>query len=389
METTNINLSSVILDKETHTLRIPPRKEEDQQPNYKQLFDYTTLFSDIFFLKDGRVELLGPPLLNLESILKKGGVFIEGKNYLYELDIFSEHRKCRILLPEIQNIQNKKLVLEYEGMHFEREIQPNRCDFFKDCNVLVTQQRDNPLEWIGYWIAHHVKHHETDAILIYDNGSTLYTLQDLEKLACAIKGVKKVCIVNWQIPYGVTGGDKSIWDSDFGQYQSWEHAMTRFCATANSVIIGDIDELIIHEQGVSIPQLLSQIDEPAVAYRRRQIEEIPSLPEYIHLPRMHCHTHLYQAQKTLWAAKYAINPKKVKAGTHFRVHDILGDKMHVDAKLLGRHFGALRIHWRIGSFEPIPMKKKEDYKVELIEDTPLKQSYHGVDMSWLDFFKQP
>ena len=388
METTSINLSSVILDKETHTLRIPPRKEEDQQFNYKELFDYTTLFADIFFLADGRVELLGPPLLNLESILKKGNLSIDGKNYHDELNITSEHRKCRILLPKIQNIHKKKLVLEYEGTCFEREIQPNQCDFFKDCNVLVTQQRDNPLEWIGYWIAHHAKHHETDAVLIYDNGSTLYTLKELEKLVCSVKGIKKVCIVNWLIPYGVTGGDKSIWDSDFGQYQSWEHAMARFCANANTVIIGDVDELIVHEQGISIPQLLAYIDEPVVAYRRRQIEEVLSLPKYTDLPRMHCHTHLYQAQKMPWAAKYAINPKKVKAGTHFRVHDVLGDKMYTDEKLLGRHFGALRIHWRVGSFEPIPMKTKEEYKTELTEDIPLKQSFQDVDLSWLSFFRQ-
>lgn len=91
METVTINLSSIMLDKETHTLRLPPRKEEDQQFNYKELFDYTTLFADIFFLADGRVELLGPPLLNLESILRKGNLFIDNRNYCNELNITSEH----------------------------------------------------------------------------------------------------------------------------------------------------------------------------------------------------------------------------------------------------------------------------------------------------------
>ena len=66
MKFLDLNISSIVLDPNKNIIRQAPRLEKDQQDNYKELFDYYTLFSDIFYNVDGDIELLGPPLLNLK-----------------------------------------------------------------------------------------------------------------------------------------------------------------------------------------------------------------------------------------------------------------------------------------------------------------------------------
>lgn len=386
MQNLEVELSTIKLDSGKHTLRIPPRKEEQQQHNYKSHFDFNTLLADIF-QRDTGVELIGPPLLNLEELFNKSIIKIDGIEYdKNHMKIESIYRKCRILLPKVHD--GKKIEIEYEGEVFSRDIQPNHYEVFQSSNVLVTQQRDNPLEWIGYWVSYHIKHHNIDSVIIYDNNSSLYTTIELRALLSKIKGLKSFCVVDWDIPYGAVGGEYQIWDSDFGQYQSWEHAYSRFLLKANSVLICDIDELVLHEDGAAIPDILESIEEPVITFKKRQIAEIASYPEYKHLPRMHCLTHLYEDNKPLYAPKYAFMPSKVSPDIHLLVHNVIGDKMFTSEKLLGRHFGALRIHWRNDNFSPIPLLTLEEYenryKKVLIEDKQLKSSFEGVDLDWLE-----
>lgn len=379
MNIVDVNLSTIKL-MEGYTLRIPPREEKYQQQNYKQLFDYNTLFADIFMI-DGAVELVGPPLLNLQPLFEKAKIFLDGKEYSGNVKIESIHRKCRITIPTTDVVSNIKLI--YENCIFDRSVQPNYYGNFDNCNVLVTQSRDNPIEWIIYWIIHHMKHHNIDSVIIYDNNSILYTTDELKRKLSKISGLKNVCIINWDIPYGVTGGEHAMWDSDFGQYQSWEHAYSRFLKKANCVIIGDIDELVVHKDGIAIPDILDSIESPVIKYKRRQIIEIKSndtLNKYHSLlPIMHCHTHLYEKNKPLWAPKYAFKPKKLSVNTHLLVHDVIGsDSTFIDG-LLGRHFGALRIHWRQDMWDPIPLLGKESVKTILEEDLELLDSFKKID----------
>lgn len=386
MDNLDINLSTIKLEAEKHSLRIPPRKEEQQQYNYKEHFDYNTLFADIFQREDS-VELVGPPLLNLQTIFEKCKIKIDGVDYdTSKMRIYSIHRKCRVILPNITNA--KIMEIDYDGETFVRDIQPNAYDFFESCNVMVTQQKDNPIEWIAYWVAYHIEHHKIDSIVIYDNDSTLYTNEELKRVLSKIQGLKKLAVIDWKIPYGAVGGEFQIWDSDFGQHQSWEHAFNRLLKKANMVLICDIDELILHKDGIALPDALSRIEEPVIQFKRRQIAEIPSCDEYNELPRMHCLTHLYEEKKALYAPKYAFSPTKISPDVHLLVHNVVGDKMLASEEFLGRHFGALRIHWRNDNFTPIPLFTKEEYiqrfKVKLLEDDLLRNSYKGINLDWLN-----
>lgn len=380
MNVLDVELSTIKLQ-DNFTLRIPPRKEEEQQENYKKLFDYNTLFSDIFMTDNG-IELLGPPLFNLQPIFEKARIFLDGIEYVGEKTIESIHRKCRITIPINYEVRSIKLI--YENFIFNKLIQPNHYHIFEDCNVLVTQSRNNPIEWIIYWIMHHINHHRIDSVIIYDNNSTLYTVGDLKQKLSKISGLKNICIIDWDIPYGVTGGQKSIWDSDFGQYQSWEHAYNRFLKKANCVIIGDIDELTLHSSGMAIPDILESLEIPVIKYKRRQIIEVQSYNYSTEMlfPRMHFFTHLYEKDSPFWAPKYAFKPCRLNPNTHLLVHDVLGSESTFVDGLLGRHFGGLRIHWRNEDFSPIPLLGMDSFKI-VEEDLELLNSFNKIDLDEL------
>jgi len=60
-------------------VREPPRALDDRLPGYESLFDYDTLFYDVFRTGDGTsVICLGPPLLNCEPVFSDATFRIPG-----------------------------------------------------------------------------------------------------------------------------------------------------------------------------------------------------------------------------------------------------------------------------------------------------------------------
>ena len=372
MEFLNISLSTVCLDKEKSLLRQPPRLDQDQQYNYKELFDYYTLFSDIFYSKSGNIELLGPPLLNLKTHLEEGKVHVDGYDVKDNINIVDSNRIC---CTTIKNIEDSESVyIEIDGQGFTRNIQPNMSHFFLDKNVLVTQQRDNPIEWIVFWINYHIEHHNINAVLIYDNCSESYSVSQLEQKISQINAIDRCCVVDWKIPFGVTGGPKQVWDSDFGQHQFLEHALKRMLSEASCAIIGDIDELPLHENGVSIPDLFKTIEEPVLSYYRRNIVDVGVDCK----TRLHSDTFMYEKNKPLAGTKYAISPKKLPKKAQLLVHRVTGCATYFCDDIISRHFGSLRVDWRNGKYSQRPLKKPSQFS-NLQEDKVLVESFRKID----------
>ena len=64
-------------------------------------------------------------------------------------------------------------------------------------NVLFTKSKDNHLSWIYDWAKFHVKHHGVTGLLIYDNGSTSYSPEDVMDSVGSIDGLESVVVVRW------------------------------------------------------------------------------------------------------------------------------------------------------------------------------------------------
>lgn len=380
MDFLDINLSSVILDKDQGCYRVPPREKVDQQSNYEDLFDFFTIFSDIYQTEEG-VELLGPPLLNLKDHLKNGKIYIDGVDKTDKLIINEIDRISRSIIPDIKDARQIEIV--FQDQKFIKDIQSNYNNFFLDRNVLVTHQRDNPLEWILYWVLFHVKHHNIDAVLIYDNGSSSYSTNEIKNILAKVQNIKKVCIVDWKIPFGLTGGHNQVWDSDYGQHQFLEHALKRLLRYADCAIIGDIDELPLHNNNIPLPNLLKRVNQPVLSYSRRNIVNVG----YSEGLQVHSTTWMYEADKPLINKKYSIAPRKLNLNTQLLVHQVIGADVCFCTDLISRHFMSLRVDWRNGNYSPKPLQASSCYE-NLIEDSNLRYSFESVDSIFNEFINK-
>lgn len=372
MKFLDLNISSIVLDPNKNIIRQAPRLEKDQQDNYKELFDYYTLFSDIFYNVDGDIELLGPPLLNLKDTIQDAQIYINNKDVTKKVEFIDANRISRSIIRD--SAGSDSIQIEFDDYSFIKKIQPNMSSFFTNKNVLVTQQRDNPIEWIVYWIMHHIEHNKINAVLIYDNGSQGYCLDELKSAIDKIDKIDKACVVDWKTPWGPTGGHNQVWDSDYGQHQSWEHALKRLLADANCAIIGDVDELPLHQYGLAIPDILEGIEQPVLSYYRRNIVDV-GLDSAI---RLHSDTFMFEEHKPLAGTKYSISPRRLSENTQLLVHRVVGSDTYQCDDIISSHFGSLRVDWRNGNYSQRPLKKISQFS-NLQEDEVLIESFRKID----------
>ncbi|WP_204378736.1 hypothetical protein, partial [Rodentibacter caecimuris] len=208
-----------------------------------------------------------------------------------------------------------------------------------------------------------------------------YSLNDIKKIINLFPEIKVSSVIDWSIPWGPTGGPKGIWDSDYGQHQSWEHALSRFLLDANCAIFGDIDEYPVSKNNRAIPDILSSIDEPVLSYKRRQIVEVNKENFINHGVRLPCDTGYYEPSKSEIAPKYAIKPKLINNG-QLMAHTVLNTPCYNCSDIISRHMGNMRLDWRNDRFELIKLKSISDYS-ELEFDKELDSTFNQVNLDWL------
>lgn len=361
-------------------VREAPRREQDRQADYSTRFDYRTLFSDAFFVQEG-LELLGPPLLNTRDRILSAEFLVDGDPFTGRIESRDHHRISRTILHGVTSA-NKVGLKTSEG---DVSIKVNRpVSDFADRRVLVTQQKNNPLEWIRYWIEFHAVHHGIDAVVIYDNRSTAYEVSAVEQLLLSIDKIAVSSVIDWDVPYGPTGGPNQVWDSDYGQHQVLEHAMRYVLTDARSVIQQDIDELVLAEDGGSICEAIEGSDIAELRYPRRQILQVPTLqlpPEKSRGYRLHCDYSYYRTEGAYLAGKYACIPSRVPRSSHFLVHGVENTKRHIADNIVARHYGGIRIEWRAGEGDPVSNISLGSLKGEVLLDEAIQASYKVVPES--------
>jgi hypothetical protein len=237
--------------------RQPPRPLDDRSAGYERLFDFDTLFYDVFRGRDpGQVICLGPPLLNCEPALSTA-IFRASEGHG---EVRWEYRppgsqfqpSCRFQLTGAGLDTADRLVLEIAGRTLEVPIRPSGRSLLAGRRVIITLSKDNPLDWIRDWATFNARIHGADAILFYDNGSTAYNLEELSRVLRSVPGVAQTLVVPWNFPYGPGPGPKNIQDSFYCQPGALDHARRRFCAGARAVLNTDVDELVLLTSGGSL-----------------------------------------------------------------------------------------------------------------------------------------
>lgn len=263
--------NSLETSKESGIKRVPARAKEFLNDTYFEKYDNTTIFYDVFTV-GRKIFLIGPPLLNFMPILDTCTIFESNTQKGTKVKVYTEHRDRSQLswidIPD--NIKNvSKICFDLSPLQngkkdyvlsvsLEDEINFN--ELLKDSKALMTLQLNNPLVWIQDWATFYNRIHQVDTVIIYDNGSSAYTVQEIADTVSAVEGIKNICIIQWDFKYGPQGkpwGTDAPWDSDFCQIGALQDARLRFLGNSAGMINADIDELFHPtESGINIFQTL-------------------------------------------------------------------------------------------------------------------------------------
>ena len=336
-----VRTSPVVLPQDT-TKRHPPRPTSQRQENYDELFDDNTLFYDAVRVEGG-VNLIGPPLLNLEPSLVESR-FSGNNGEVYEADLITMDRTSVVRLNDCDT--SDVVTMSSQDLYISMSINQSLRHLFDGRNVLVTKSKDNRLNWISDWVKFHVAEQEIDAVLIYDNASTEYGPEDVLE-AISLPGVKTAVVVHWPFKFGPQGGSwnglhGAPWDSDFCEYGIMEHARQRFLGTAAGVLNADIDELVMTEGEGTVFDVLAELGCGAVSFTGRWIETAgrqgssESYADYSH----------FDTRRDLTTAKWAIAPTEIPHAAQWKTHTIAGVKMGVSPTTTHRHFMGISSDWK-------------------------------------------
>jgi hypothetical protein len=124
---------------------------------------------------------------------------------------------------------------------------------FEGKNCLLTLSKDKDLAWIQDWAAYHVKEHGAQALLLFDNGSSRYGVEDIEASLGAVEGLETFAVIPAPFPHGALG-KRPFWEppSKFLQGGILNLAGQRFLGRARGVLSVDVDELIWSKEGRSV-----------------------------------------------------------------------------------------------------------------------------------------
>lgn len=369
--------SHVSLPPELMLSREPPRPLDARQPDYEAQFDYSTLIYDVFKFNRS-VVAVGPPLLNLKPFARQFGYYRSGINYrpkvkdmnrmsrwmferssrqklqkwlvhLQPLLPTSASRLCgRVvptLTPRLQSWKKKdQLIVSFgQGVMSPVQIGRNLCYIFSNARCLLTKSKNNDLQWIHDWVAHHVRYHGANAVLLYDNNSDRYEPNDILDAVSSISQLEIAVIVCWPFKWGPHGDESGIWDSDFSQHGILEHARWRLLQSAKSVVYQDIDELAFSPR--SIFEIAETAPHGAIVYDGRWIENVVENANLLkeRTPR-HSDFKFFDPSAPPASRKWCTVPRENPRSEQWRVHWVKPATVCSEVQL--KHFRGITTGWK-------------------------------------------
>ncbi|MBD8021303.1 hypothetical protein [Brevibacterium gallinarum] len=349
-------VSSAVLSKDSPVVRAMPRPVEHRMPGYEEAFDDRTLICDAF--AHGRdIVLSGPPLLNLLDAVRLSKFRLNGVLPLRaSLSDLWKTQRSRLTLPgksapslaarkALLRVVKPKVTFRFAGRRYSLPIQPNEHERFAGKRILYTLQKDNRLEWIQDWIRYYVAVHGIDGVIIYDNNSSGYSIEELRAAVAAVDGIDEGVVLSWPFPYGPGAARDDMWDSDFCQYTALEHMRWRFAADAAAVINADVDELIVCDDRRSVFDHLSERTDGALFYRSFWIESVSSrdieddrrFDDFIYRSR----------NRQVGTPKWTVVPGRLPKESQLCVHSIKNGPKRVFAEgVQHRHFFPMNTDWK-------------------------------------------
>jgi hypothetical protein len=353
-------------------------------------FDRLTVFYDCFRVSESRVMLIGPPLTSFPGILDSLQIRStpSGQQSAHQVHNrfttrFGSRRVDNLseVLVEVE-AGVTSLHLESAAGHQTMQVQPSGRDLFRGKKVLFTLSKDNDPQWICDWMRFHRDMQGANAVLLYDNASTAYSLSALEMQMSQISGFDVVCVIPWPYKYGPRAAGRQLWDYAYSQGGAMEDARWRFLSDAYGVLNCDIDELVLSQQGNVFDKVAATatgclrftgrwVTQPAASS-----DETPRHRESTDQLRPRWRLQGPRLKDTnLCPAKWVVVPSRCPAEAHWSVHEIVGRSSSVlkQADTYYRHFTRIGTNWKNNRHQIEGDASKTRRK-----DTDLEQAFAGV-----------
>lgn len=236
-------------------------------------FDGKTLFYDCFWHDDGqRVILVGPPWRNLEETFAAAFFTALPSRTPVEATAFHSLSVTVTAIPVPEG--TTALSLDIAGEVIALNVQPSFTKMLAGRRLLFSINKDNALDWIGEWALWHARRHGTEAVILFDNGSTTYAPEAIESTLAAVPGLTHVAVPRWPHAFGpIDPGvlSNNYW-SRFLQISSLSVVLRRFGERASGLLDCDVDELAGTRSGTSIYELARRSPGGLVAFSGQWVE---------------------------------------------------------------------------------------------------------------------
>ena len=380
--------SSICLPRDSKTVRLPRAPKRKRSADFYDAFDAHTLVYDVFWHVDGnRVLLICPPPLNLEFAWRAADFVALPSGQKLAANFVILRSTMTISLENVPK-DTKKIELVFDGKAYTARVRENLSHELENSRLMFTMNRNNPLEWIREWALFHRVMHGVDSILVFDNGSTEYTLQDMEQTLGSVDGIKNIIVSSLPQKYGPHDPGVLFYRfwANFLQLSSISIMFRRFGSRAFGILNCDIDELVAPLSTGDIFSVANESRDGLFMLRGIWVEstiassKAPSAPLPIHTNFTHV---LRDFRKRLNADKWVIEPKRdwlQAQNAHPAVHRI----RNVAKKYARRaphgvffHFKGINTNWKenrsnlrknvpLTQYQPAELKKMfSDYSKRL------------------------
>jgi hypothetical protein len=344
-------LSFAALSAENPAQRRPRSPWRPRPAAFWTAFEDKALYYDAFRAENGRdVLLVGPTPLNLRSGLEAARYSALPSGATLEAELLPSRSTMLTRLVDVP-ADAQAVRVEAFGETFDLTIQPNFSAALSGARILFTINKNNRLEWIADWAHWHASLHGTDTVILFDNGSTDYTIEDLEVTLTAVNGLKTVIVIN--VPHKFGPIDTSVLNTKFYprflQISMTNLALRRFGMQAEGLLDCDIDELA-WAGGESVYERAGRSALGVVRMRGRWIEAARASGEP---ERHHAFRHrLANFRHRLSPSKWVLDPRRdwvktlsVQPYLH-RIHGAPTAARNHDDKAVFFHFKGINTNWK-------------------------------------------
>ena len=337
-------MNKILLSEINQSCRVTTRSAELRQSNFFESFDEETFIYDIF-QSSNKTYLIAPP--------SKPEVW----DYFFNLATF-DGKKIHDINYSFYKNKVSKLIIHFpvnEIKWGDKFIRPrSRVATNKINNAVYTLQKNNDLTWIKDWANWYINNHAVDSVIIYDNSSEAYSLEELRKQLFTLNA--QVILESVPFKYGPGAYKGSAWDSDFLQYAMFEHARYFYMENNGVFINADIDELLVTNNDQPISTKLTE-NHNCISYIGKWVHLDPDL---LHDSIITHYSHNRLDLETKCPQKWTANLSLLPDNAFLKVHEIQGENVKSinTQEAIYLHHKQISTNWKVNRKEISPELSK-------------------------------